>query len=140
MDLKKAKEYLRQYKEADRQVKRLEREYEKQLEMIDALGSPLGDGTPHGTNIGNTTAAKALKLIEKTEELLKAKEAAIRVRQEVFDLISSIPGEKGSVLYERYINGLSWEDVADAVNYSLRQVHNIHRDALKIVQDCIELH
>ena len=126
-----AKEYLQQYGEAVRVAERLKTEYDQELLKIDAVRSTLGgDGTPHGTGISRATEDKAIRLADKALELKDAELEAVRIRQEVFDLIRTVPGEKGDVLYERYINLKSWGEVAAAVGYSERHVYNLHREGL----------
>lgn len=126
-----AKEYLQQYGEAVRVAERLKTEYDQELLKIDAVRSTLGgDGTPHGTGISRATEDKAIRLADKALELKDAELEAVRIRQEVFDLIRTVPGEKGDVLYERYINLKSWSEVAAAVGYSERHVYNLHREGL----------
>lgn len=136
-----AKEYLKQYEEAARLARRLKTEYDKEVELIDSISSPLGgDGTPHGGGISKATENKAIKLADKALELKDAELEAIRIRQKVFDVISTVPGEKGDVLYERYINLKSWDEVADSVGYSKRHARNLHDEALDIVQHFLLLH
>ena len=147
-----AKEYLQQYGEAVRVAERLKTEYDQELLKIDAVRSTLGgDGTPHGTGISRATEDKAIRLADKALELKDAELDAIRIRQEVFDLIRTVPGEKGDVLYERYINLVedketgrlrlkTWDEVAEAVKYSKRHARNLHDEALDIVQHFLLLH
>lgn len=147
-----AKEYLLQYDEAVRVAERLKTEYDQELLKIDAVRSTLGgDGTPHRTGISRATEDKAIRLADKALKLKDAELEAIRIRQEVFDLIRTVPGEKGDVLYERYINLVedketgrlrlkTWDEVAEAVKYSKRHAQNLHDAALEVVQHFILLH
>lgn len=127
-----AREFLEQYGEAERQVRRLKNEYEKELQLIDSLGSG-GDGTPRGSAISRTTENKALRLAAALSEWERAKEDALEVRQEVFRVVHKVPGVAGDVLYKRFIDLKQWEEVADEVGYSLRQTYRIYEDGLKWV-------
>lgn len=136
-----AKEFLQQYGEAVRIAERIKTEYDQEQDLIDSVRSPLGgDGTPHGGGISKATENKAIKLADKALELKDAELEAIRIRQKVFDVIRTVPGEKGDVLYERYINLKSWDEVADSVGYSKRHARNLHDEALDIVQHFLLLH
>lgn len=131
-----AREYLQQYGEAVRNSERLKREYITELELIDAVGSTLGgDGLPHGNGISRKTEDKAIRLAEKAAALRDARIEAIRIRQEIFETIQSVPGAKGEVLYERYIKLKSWDEIAEAVGYTKRHARNIHDEALTYVED-----
>ena len=136
-----AKEFLQQYGEAVRIAERIKTEYDQEQDLIDSVRSALGgDGTPHGGGISKATENKAIKLADKALELKDAELEAIRIRQKVFDVIRTVPGEKGDVLYERYINLKSWDEVANSVGYSKRHARNLHDEAIDIVQHFLLLH
>lgn len=136
-----AKEFLQQYGEAVRIAEMVKTEYDQEQDLIDSVRSALGgDGTPHGGGISKATENKAIKLADKALELKDAEIEAISIRQKVFDVIRTVPGEKGDVLYERYINLKSWDEVADSVGYSKRHTRNLHDEAIDIVQHFLLLH
>lgn len=130
----KAKEFLKQYKEAMDLVVKYENEYNEAVENIDAIGSTLaGDGQPHGTGISRKTENKAIDLVAAKEKWAQAKTDAFQTRQEVVNLIIDIPGIEGKVLYERYINLLTWEQIAEKLFYSYTGIFYAHNRALDIV-------
>lgn len=136
-----AKEFLQQYGEAVRIAEMIKTEYDQEKDLIDSVRSALGgDGTTHGGGISKATENKAIKLADKALELKDAELEAISIRQKVFDVIRTVPGEKGDVLYERYINLKSWDEVADSVGYSKRHARNLHDEAIDIVQHFLLLH
>lgn len=49
----------------------------------------------------------------------------------VEELIATLDGEELDVMKWRYINGLTWDKVAEAMSYSYTNVHRIHNKALK---------
>lgn len=129
-----AKEYLRQYEYAVKRIKRLEEEYKEEQILIDAVRSVSdNDGMPHGSGISKPTENKAVRLADKALRLFDARREAIAIRQEVFDLIDSIDGTEGDVLFEKYIKLKTWEQVCVDINYSWMQTHRYHRKALEIV-------
>ena len=132
-----AKEFLRQYEYADLRAKRYEDEYKLEHELIGSISINY-DGMPHGNGISRKTENDALKLAEKAERCVTARLDAIRVRQEVFDLISDIDGVEGEILYQRYIKLLKWEAVCIVVHLSWYAVHDHHKKALAIVQNRLD--
>lgn len=133
------KEFLRQYGEAERVAERLKTEYYEEIERVDSIKSPMDkDGTPHGSGISRTVEQRAIRLAEKAERYKEAELDALHKRQQVFDVIWNVPGVKGQILYERYINLKSWEDVADSVHYSFQHVHRLHGEVLIELQDVIK--
>ena len=130
-----AKEYLKQYEYAVDRVRRYEEEYESESLLIDAIRSASdNDGMPHGSGISKPTEDKAIRLADRALRLTEARLEAIRIRQDVFDLIDSIDGIEGDVLYQRYIKLHKWEEVCVLLHYSWQGIHLVHRRALAIVE------
>ena len=132
-----AKEFLKRYEYADLRAKRYEDEYKLEHDLIGSISINY-DGMPHGNGISRKTENDALKLAEKAERYVEARLDAIRVRQEVFDLISDIDGVEGEILYQRYIKLLKWEAVCIVVHLSWYAVHDHHKKALAIVQNRLD--
>ena len=130
-----AKEFLKQYEYADRRARKLRAEYERELQLIDAIRSASdNDGMPHGSGTSRPTEDKALKLADKAPRWKEAELEAIAKRQEVFELIYYIDGSEGEVLIERYVNLRKWEEICVLVHYSWQGVHKVHKRALFIVE------
>ena len=130
-----AKEFLKQYENADRKVRRLEAEYQDELAMVDAIRSASdNDGMPHGTNISKPTEERAIRITDAHLRLIDARHEAIEKRQIVFDLINGIDGIEGDLLFERYIKLRKWEEICILLHYSWQGVHKVHRRALAIVE------
>ena len=128
-----AKQFLKQYEAANNKAIQRRREYEKQMELIGSVSVKM-DGMPHGSGISKPTEEDALKLSEKAENLRRAEKDAIRIRQEVYDVIDGIPDIEGRVLYERYINLHKWEEICILLHYSWQGIHKVHKRALEIVE------
>lgn len=134
------KEYLEQYRVADRKAKRLRREYEKEKALIDSIKSPLAtDGTPHGSGISKTVEMRAIKLADKLLEYEDAELDAIEIRQAVFDTIMKIDGIESDILYLYYVDYYderrnkvrTWDDVAEIVHVEPRTVYRVKLRAFK---------
>lgn len=134
-----AKEYLRQYEQAVRQAKRMQNEYERELDLIDSVRSTLGgDGMPHGSGISKRVEDQAIRLADKAAQWKMAQLDALHLAQEVFETISKIPDIDGDILYERYINLHKWEDICVLLHISWYSVHDHHRRALRMVDELIK--
>lgn len=134
-----AKDYLEQYKEADRLAKRLEAEYMKELEMIDAVRSTADlDGLPHGTGIKKSVEDRAVRLADKAAEWKMAELDALHIRQEIFETINRVGGEESEVLFERYINLLKWRAVCVQVHWSWSKVDALHKSGLEKISQLIQ--
>lgn len=129
-----AKEYLKQYEYAHKKALRYKAEYEAELELVDSVRSTLGgDGMPHGSGVSRKVEDQAIRLADKALKWKDAEMSAISKRQEVFDVIHSIEGIEGDVLYRKYINLQTWEEIAEALHYTVRGIQYAHGRALLIV-------
>ena len=133
-----AKEYLEQYAEAQRLAKRLEAEYMKERELIDAVRSTADlDGMPHGNGIRKPVEDMAVRLADKAAEWKLAQLDAILIRQRIFERINRVGGEEADVLFERYINLKKWRDVCRTVHWSWSKVDQLHKRGLEKISKLI---
>lgn len=127
----KKKEYLLRYRYARKKQEAIEKEIEElRLERM----SPSGlrqDGMPHGSDCSDLSGYAA-DLDELLEELKDQMEEKIRIRREISAKIEEMEDESESLLLRlRYIHEMKWEQVAEKMEYSLKQTHRIHGNALK---------
>ena len=114
-----AREYLEQYREACRRIRRYEQEYEEECILVDAVRSLSdNDGMPHGHNISRPTEDKAIRLADASLRLVTARLEAVEIRQEIFDTVMSIGGLESEVLLQRFIYDRQWMDICKDLNYS----------------------
>lgn len=128
-----AKQFLKQYEEANNKAVQRRREYEKQHELIGSLSVKM-DGMPRGSGISNPTERDALRLVDRHLSLIQAEQDAINLRQEVYEVVDKIPGIEGRVLYERYIELHKWEEICILLHYSWQGIHKVHKRALALVE------
>lgn len=132
-----AKEFLKQYEYASLRAQRCREEYERENELIGSINVNI-DGMPHGFGISRKVEDEAERLAEKAGKWKAAEVAAIKARQEVFDMIHDIDGVDGEILRQRYINLHKWEAVCIIVHLSWYSVHEHHKKALAIVQQRLD--
>lgn len=134
-----AKDYLEQYGNAVRQIRRLEEEYEAEQLLIDAVRSLSdNDGMPHGNGISKPTEEKAVRLADKAMRLVEAKIEAIEIRQEVFDTIMQVGGLESEVLLERFVYLRDWMTICRNLNYSWYPVRIAWHRGEEILQEILD--
>lgn len=125
-----AKRFLRQYQVAKAKVTLIENEIAKLAQEIDAIKA-IGDGLPRGTEISDRTGNIATKLADKTIDLVQARGEAMEIMHEIAVTINEMENPAQiCLLWMRYIDGASWDEIAVALNYSRRQLLRIHARAL----------
>ena len=133
-----AKEFLKQYEQADRKVKRLIREYEEERLMIDAVRSLSdNDGLPHGNGINKPVEDRAVRLADKAAALADARLEAIEIRQTVYDVIEMVGGREADVLFYRYVMLNTWREIEETLFYSWTKIRNLHQSGLEKTSEII---
>ena len=134
-----AREFLNQYKEADRIARRLRAEYERELELIDAIKSTSDiDGLPRGKQLSKVVEDRAVRLADKAAEWKIAELDALHQRQVVFDMVSKISGRPGEVLYLRHVKCLTWKEVCAEVPMSWPALRPYYQEGLRIVEQKLQ--
>ena len=133
-----AKEYLMQYRQAARRVTAAQdhlTELRAIAERMTPSYSTSGSGQP-GDRLGATVA----RIVEAEDRLEAEIELLIATEREIVQTINRVSEPYRTLLYERYINGKTWEQIAVIMNYSWRQTVRLHGIALNAVKDVIECH
>lgn len=119
-------------KEALHSYNALCRERGQISEKIRRLEASLGasaqgsDGMPHGSGISDPTARTAEALAELKAEYENMLPDIVQTCIQVERMIGSLEPTERTIARYRYIDGMTWEEVAVATGYSWRQVHRIH--------------
>lgn len=129
------KQYLKQGYKLKQEIKSLEQtleELESNLDNVKAIqyskdklqGGPLQDDT----NI----IEKIDKIIE-VENIVKEKLLELKTFQAnlILEILKLNNTDEKNLLQARYIMNLTWEEISKELDYSLTQIHRIHRKALE---------
>lgn len=125
----KKKEYLRRYHAAELAEREIREEIDD-LRMNKMFPALIQDGMPHGSSAGDLSAYAA-QLDELLTELKDQMELRIRIQREITRKIETMQDEtEKTVLRLRYIHWLRWEQIAERMGYSLRNITKIHGKAI----------
>ena len=131
-DIRQAKEYLWRVRNAARELKRLEEEYEQaRNDILHIKGISYDGDRVSGGKFGDL--ADAIAALEGYAQRLSAKwDELINLRETAKKLIDTLKdGRYREVLTLRYLDGQSWEQVAVTMGYTYRGVTGLHGKALK---------
>lgn len=127
----KKKEYLNQYLECIRAVRRIESQIEELRINIMCPSVHISDIPRANAGQGDLSdyIVKEHSLID---EMIKLRYKRIETYTDIFRRIEMIEKEdERAVLTLRYIKGLKWEEIAVNVHVEWAQVHRIHAKALR---------
>lgn len=136
----KAKDFLNQYYNAKRKTSLLDRELnllketEGDIRATD-YGKVIVDGTRNPDTIGDFLA----QLEDKRDELLKAKLEAHKMQHRVLSVITRLEDPLlNELLFARFIDLKEWEDIANEMAYSLRNIHYMKDRAYAEVEQILK--
>lgn len=126
------REYLNQIRDTDLNIRCKEREIFRlrqdimSLQAIDYSRDRITGGKPI------TIADKVANLDAVTDEIMKEWSTYLQERERARFMINQIRSTKQrTVLVDRYINGCIWEKVAELIDCSRQNVHNLHKRVIK---------
>lgn len=133
-----AKEYLSQYRDVVRRSIAIQHHIDE-LEEIATRTTPNYSATGSGKNqSGDKLGAIVSQIADAKSRASDELELLIATEREIEDAIRSVKDIKlSTLLYERYINGKTFEKIAAEMNYSWRQTIRMHGEALLAVKDVI---
>lgn len=113
----------------------------KQIEiLLNGLAEPKGlntDGMPKAPASGDAMTSLILKRAQ-LQRLYTAKSVELAdAMAEIEQLIEGLENRERTVMRYRYLDGLTWEKVCVAVNYSWKQTHRIHSKALNAILEAV---
>lgn len=137
MDKERVIQILDFYKEIDGEIsiyRRILRDYESQY--YNTIGATANDGQPKGKNrISRPVESAALNIpdyvradMEKYENEIKRLQ---RIKSQILQEISRLKLKEKTIIFDYYIYGMKWEQVAERNHYSDRQCKNIRDEAVK---------
>ncbi len=130
MTTKEKKEYLKRYRKIDREVNQLLMEKDE----IFSLGTkitPTYSDMPKGTGENNKIQSTIEKLEEQEEKINKKIDLLYEVKEDIEKTLHTVEDDTLRVLLRyRYINGLTWEEIAVTMNYDYRWILRLHGKAL----------
>lgn len=122
--------YLSRYRRLNERIDRLLEEQSRWREMALKI-TPTLSQTPGGGESGSPIERPMDKVLEIDVEINREIDELQIVRQEIRAALNQLEDENLKLLMEyRYIDGLTWEQIAVKMNYCWRQVCRKHGQAL----------
>ena len=133
-DTMTAKEYMEQARYLDMQINSKIEQVRNLNELATKVTTVYSD-IPHNLNRNTSPMEETvLKIIDLESEINKDIDALVNLKREIQAVINNVEDEKHRILLEmRYVNQMSWEEIAVQLGYNLRYTHKIHGLALQKV-------
>lgn len=126
--------YLRQYIYCKANLESLLQEREKWFTIGTKVNS-VSDGMPHAASTDSKVESSSIKMVELTQKINAEIDNLDKTMDAVEKIINGITNFKGQTIFRfRYINGMSFSKIADAMGISERYVFDLHK---KIIQKLV---
>lgn len=134
-----AKQYLDQLRNYQRHIDRINDEIDR-LESVATNTTQSLSGMPHNPSPTQSRMADAVcKIIDKQNELQAEKNKMEALRTEATAMIAQlINSEYRELLYKRYLESKSWEDIIYEMGYERSWVYRLHKKALDGIQKYVD--
>ena len=113
-----------------RSIGSLERRIEALRDTLERT-TPQLDGMPHGSDGTDKMASITATIVDLEGKLDKRRVDCEREMQRAEIVIDTLPDQQRLVMRLRYIEGLTWKQVAEKSNYDKRHCIRIHKRALE---------
>ena len=129
-----AKEWLSRVRRMDAEINALI--LARQDAFTQACGTSAGGRDDKvQTSRRNTSEDIFIKYADYTRLIDRRIDELYAVKQEVMTAVSKLEdGVLRTLLIEYYINGKTWEQVAEDMNYSRMQIHRLHNKAIDVME------
>lgn len=122
--------YMSRYRRLNQRIDRLLEEKAKWWSLC-LKTTPNLSQAPGGGESGSPVERPMDKVLEIDAEINREIDALIDLRRDIQGAIEKVPDENLQLLLTyRYINGLSFEKIAEKMNYCERQIYRKHEEAL----------
>ena len=136
-----ARDYLSQAYRLDQRINSKLEQVESLNELATKVSSTL-TGMPKNPNSATSTMADTVtKIIALQAEINNDIERLVDLKREMVAVIKAVLNTERQTLLElRYLCFKTWEQIAVEMNYTVRNVHLLHKEALKAVVVPASLH
>ena len=132
------KQYLTQALVLDRKINTKLAEYTKLKKLAYCVNS-ISNGEKVQSSHENNSNKNIDKLIDLSREIDVDVGILLDIQKDIKSTINKLTDNKYRlVLINRYVNCLSFEQCAIVLNYDIRHIYRLHKEALKIIKNVIE--
>jgi DNA-directed RNA polymerase specialized sigma subunit len=123
------KEELKQYRSLGKEIDLLEEEIQRIRASL--FSAPKLDGMPKSNYAADRTAETIAKVVDLETKLRDKIDSYISLRTQIEITIESLSSNERLLMRCRYIEGMSFEEIAVAMHYTFRHVTRMHGWALQ---------
>ncbi len=130
-----AKEYLSQAYRIDQRINSKLEQIQSLRRLLTKVNSTLDDMPGNPNRDRSLVEEYLVKIVDLEREIDSEIDRLVTIKADIIHAIGAVDDmECRMLLEERYLNFMSWDDIAYDMSYSVRHVHRIHSRALGMVR------
>ena len=126
------KDELKQYRFKVLQVDRTLEEYQMFKTRAEKMTSIISEVSAHTNKVSNKVGDNAVIMADLEVKYKTAWQEAELERLALTDKIKNVDEPYRTILFMRYVQGKTFENIADAIGYSYKQILRLHGQALNL--------
>ena len=124
------KQYLNQVRNLDKRVNAKLDELSSLRALTEKVTASYSEKVQ--VSISDAFTSNVAKIVDLEREINVEIDRLIRLRERIAKEIDNMPSNiYSALLSSRYLEGKTWEDIAEMLHYDERQIFRIHENALK---------
>lgn len=132
--------YLNKVKEANRQILHIEEDIEILRDGLDSIkATDYSNEVVQTSGVQDRIAHKVAEIMDLEADMLLQKYELIKKRSAVGMVINRLESPHRDVLRHRYLDDLSFEEIADLMGYEQHYVYNLHQDGINQLAEMHEV-
>ena len=129
-----AKEYLSQAYRIDQQIQSKVEQLSSLKDLAGKVTAVMNDMPGSASRNTHRMEDTITKIVDLENEIDAAIDALVDLKRDIIQVINQVGNSEYRLLLEkRYLRCEPWEEIAVAMQYSLRYIHKLHCEALKVV-------
>lgn len=135
-------ERLGQVRKLDELINAKLAERQRLIEIATDITARPMDGMPHSNTgvVSQKMQNAVVSMVDLEHEINRMIDRYVDCKQEVVSALEKLPAMEYGVLHRYYIRYMTIEEIAEDMNYSVRQILRIKKRALQILEGVIDCH
>lgn len=135
-------DWLEQVKKLDELINAKLAERQRLIEIATDISPKMPDGMPfsNGGTVSQKMQNAVVNLIECEHEIDRLIDQYVDYKRKVVKVLEKLPRKQFGVLHRYYIRGMTVEQIANDMGYSVRQILRIKKNSLKNLENVIVCH
>lgn len=128
-----AKEYLQQIRKADIMINYKQQQLDELRSLATSITSAMNPDKVQSSCVSDKVGDAVAKIVDLQNEINRDIDKLVDLKKEVMKVIDKLDATSLELIYSRYFEFKTWEQIVCQMNYSCQWIWKLHGEALKKV-------